>query len=128
MVFQGGNRGRQEQPFPFYLRGAGGIIFSDIIGTRFQVEETLSSGIPCVVINNYVEDLPVSCIAIDNAGGAENAVNYLISLGHKNIAHITGDVSTQAAAKRLEGYQQALKPIVSIVELPSGVSFFNHYR
>lgn len=91
------------------LRGVGGVIFSDIIGTRFQIEEALASGIPCVVINNYVEDLPVSCIAIDNAGGAENAVNYLISLGHKRIAHITGDVFTQAAAKRLEGYQQALK-------------------
>jgi LacI family transcriptional regulator len=91
------------------LRGVGGVIFSDIIGTRFQVEEALNSGLPCVVINNYVSDLPVSCIAIDNAGGAENAVNYLISLGHKKIAHITGDISTQAAAKRLEGYQQALK-------------------
>ena len=45
----------------------------------------------------------------DNAGGAENAVNYLIELGHKKIAHITGDVMTQAAAKRLEGYQRALE-------------------
>ena len=48
-------------------------------------------------------------MAIDNAGGAENAVNYLVSLGHKKIAHITGDVTTQAAALRLEGYIQALK-------------------
>lgn len=94
---------------PLNLRGVGGIIFSDIIGTRFQVEEAISSGIPCVVINNYVQDLPVSCIAVDNAGGAESAVNYLISLGHKKIAHISGDVTTQAAARRLEGYQQALK-------------------
>jgi LacI family transcriptional regulator len=61
-----------------------------------------------MVINNYVEDLEVSCIAIDNVKGAEEAVNYLISLGHKKIAHITGDLSTQAAAWRLKGYQQAL--------------------
>lgn len=94
---------------PLNLRGVGGLIFSDIIGTRFQVEEALKAGVPCVVINNYVEDLAVSCIAVDNSGGAKSAVNYLISLGHKKIAHISGDVSTQAAAKRLEGYTEALK-------------------
>ena len=86
------------------LRGVGGLIFSDIIGTRFQIEEALKLGLPCTVINNYVSDLPVSCISVDNSGGARQAVNYLVSLGHKKIAHISGDVSTQAAAKRLEGF------------------------
>jgi LacI family transcriptional regulator len=94
---------------PLNLKGVGGLMFSDIIGTRYQVEEAINSGTPTVVINNYVKDLPVSCVAIDNAGGAENAVNYLVSLGHKKIAHISGDVATQAAALRLEGYIQALK-------------------
>ena len=94
---------------PLSLRGVGGIIFSDIIGNRAQLEDSLSKAIPCVVINYYVDDLEVSCIAIDNAGGAESAVNYLIGLGHKKIAHITGDVMTQAAAMRLKGYKQALE-------------------
>lgn len=94
---------------PLSLRGVGGIIFSDIIGNRAQLEDSLARGIPSVVINYYVDDLEVSCIAIDNAGGAESAVNYLIQLGHKKIAHITGDVMTQAAAKRLEGYKRALE-------------------
>jgi DNA-binding LacI/PurR family transcriptional regulator len=80
---------------PLSLRGVGGIIFSDIIGNRAQLEDSLAKGIPC--------------IAIDNAGGAQNAVNYLIQLGHRKIAHITGDVMTQAAAKRLEGYKGALE-------------------
>lgn len=94
---------------PLALRGVGGVIFSDIIGNRAQLEDSLAKGIPSVVINYYVDDLDVSCIAIDNAGGAENAVNYLVELGHRKIAHITGDVMTQAAAKRLEGYKRALE-------------------
>ncbi|MFH0855273.1 MAG: LacI family DNA-binding transcriptional regulator [Candidatus Omnitrophota bacterium] len=94
---------------PLNLRGVGGAIFSDIIGTRAQVEEALNLGLPCVVINNYVEDLAVSCIAIDNFGGAKRAVDYLISLGHKKIGHISGDLATQAAVKRMEGYSAALK-------------------
>jgi DNA-binding LacI/PurR family transcriptional regulator len=91
------------------LRGVGGIIFADIIGNRQQLEEVLEQNIPCVVINNYIEDAQVNCIAIDNIGGAEAAVNYLVSLGHKRIAHISGDLVTQAAAQRLEGYKRALK-------------------
>lgn len=91
------------------LRGVGGVIFADIIGNRHQLEDTLANATPCVVINNYVQDLEVSCIAIDNAGGAFMAVNYLISLGHRKIAHIAGDLVTQAAAERFEGYKLALK-------------------
>ena len=94
---------------PLSLRGVGGMIFSDIIGNRTQLEDSLAKGIPTVVINYYVEDMEVSCIAVDNSGGAENAVNYLFELGHRKIAHITGDVMTQAAAKRLEGYKRALE-------------------
>ncbi|MBP7216118.1 MAG: LacI family DNA-binding transcriptional regulator [Candidatus Omnitrophica bacterium] len=90
------------------LKGAGGIIFADLIGNTAQLEAALEAHIPCVLINNYVENLAVSCIAVDNAQGARDAVSYLISLGHTKIAHITGDTITQAAAKRLEGYKQAL--------------------
>jgi len=90
------------------LSGLGGVIFADIIKNRQQVEEALAEGIPTIVINNLVEDLNVNCIAIDNIGGAQNAVNYLIGLGHRNIAHISGELFTQAAAHRLEGYKRAL--------------------
>lgn len=91
------------------LRGVGGIIFADIIGNREKVEEAVASKTPCIVINNYIEDIDVNCIAIDNIGGAETAVDYLVSLGHKKIAHISGDLITQAAAHRLQGYKQALE-------------------
>jgi len=91
------------------LKGAGGIIFADIIGNRGQLEDALTGGIPCIVINNCVDDLGVSCVAVDNTGGAESAVNYLVSLGHRKIAHISGDLVTQAAAQRLEGYKLALE-------------------
>jgi len=110
---------------PLSLRGVGGMIFSDIIGNRVQLEESLAKGIPTVVINYYVEDLDVSCIAVDNCGGAENAVNYLIELGHRKIAHITGDVMTQAAAKRLEGYKRALEK--NSIELREDYIFHTDY-
>lgn len=87
---------------------SGGVVFADIIGNRKQFDEAYKSNMPCVVINNYVEDADVNCVAIDNLKGAKDAVSYLINLGHRKIGHITGDVITQAAALRLEGYKQAL--------------------
>lgn len=92
----------------FNSKSAAGIIFADIIGNRSQLEWVLKEKIPCVVINNFVKDLEVSCIAVDNLKGAIDAVNYLIGLGHKRIAHIAGDVVSQAASLRLEGYRKVL--------------------
>jgi len=94
---------------PLNLRGVGGIIFADIIGNRKQLESAFLSKLPLIVINNRVEDMDVNWIAVDNAGGAESAVEYLISLGHKKIGHIAGDLITQAAQERFEGYKKALK-------------------
>jgi LacI family transcriptional regulator len=91
------------------LKSIGGVIFADIVGNRKQLEYVLEEDIPCVVINNLVEDLNVNCIAIDNVKGAFEATDYLIKLGHRRIAHITGDLITQAAVQRLEGYQRALE-------------------
>ena len=98
-----------DQRSVFNMKSVGGIIFADIIANRPQLEEAMALGIPSIVINNYVEDADVNCIAVDNRGGAENAVNYLIGLGHRKIAHISGDVITQAARDRLEGYKKALE-------------------
>ena len=89
-------------------KSAAGIIFADIIANRAQLEWALKENIPTVVVNNLVEDLDVSCIAIDNLHGAFDAVNYFISLGHRRIAHIAGDLISQAASMRLEGYRRAL--------------------
>ncbi len=90
-------------------KSVAGIIFADIISNRAQLERALEAGIPAVVINNFVEDLDVSCVAVDNFKGAFEAVSYMARLGHKRIAHIAGDCITQAARLRLEGYRQALK-------------------
>ena len=91
------------------LSAVGGVIFADIIGNREQLKQVLGNDLPCVVMNNKIDDLDVSYIAIDNFKAAEEATDYLISLGHKRIAFITGELLTQAATQRLEGYKAGLK-------------------
>ena len=91
------------------LSSLSGIIFADVIGNRKHLESILAMNVPCVVINNIVEDLDIDCIAIDNKRAGKEATEYLINSGHKKIAHITGDLNTQAAKLRLEGYRGAFK-------------------
>ena len=94
----------------------GGIIFADIIENKKQVEAAIESGMPCMVINNVVDDLDTNFIAIDNEEGGKVAADYLVSLGHTRIATITGNIQTQAGAQRLEGFKRFL--LKSKIEFP----------
>ena len=87
----------------------GGVIFADIIENKKQIIAALEEGIPCMVINNIVGDLDINYIAVDNVKGAKIATDYLLSLGHKNIAIISGNVNIQSGAHRLEGFLQTFK-------------------
>lgn len=106
---------------------AAGIIFADIIANRAQLEWAVKENIPTVVVNNLVDDLAVSCVTIDNRQGAFDAVNYFISLGHRRIAHIAGDLISQAASLRLEGYRRALAEN-KLKEIPEYIVRTNYSR
>ncbi|MDD3374289.1 MAG: LacI family DNA-binding transcriptional regulator [Candidatus Omnitrophica bacterium] len=94
---------------PLNTNNVGGVIFADIIENRKQIEATLAEGIPCMVINNMVEDLDINFIAVDNVKGAQSAIEYLVSLGHQKIATVAGSLQTQSGLHRLQGYKNALK-------------------
>ena len=87
----------------------GGIIFADIIENRREVEAALELRMPCIVINNVVKDLDVNYIGVDNMLGGKIATEYLIHLGHKRIATVTGNLQTQAGFQRLKGFKEALE-------------------
>ena len=86
-----------------------GLLFADIDGNEEQLDAVLNQQLPCVVMNHYLEELPVSCVAINNRAAAEQAVNYLIRLGHREIATITGHLRTPVGIERLDGYLRAMK-------------------
>ncbi len=94
---------------PLRSNFAGGLIFADIIENLPQVETAVHENTPCLVINHIVKDLDVSYIAVDNVKGGFTATEYLINLGHKRIATVTGNMQTQAGIDRFEGFQKALK-------------------
>lgn len=84
-----------------------GIIFADIDQDRASLKKVISSNKPCVVLNNSFLE-PINCISIDNYKATRRVMDYLISLGHKRIATICGDLNTEAGKERLKGYSDAL--------------------
>jgi LacI family transcriptional regulator len=56
--------------------------------------------------------LPAGCqgpaVLTDNTEGASEATRYLIQLGHRQIAIITGPLTISSAAERFEGFRNAM--------------------
>ena len=52
------------------------------------------------------EDAPM--VMVTNRKGVQEAVRYLLALGHKQIGFITGEMSMASARERLQGYKDGL--------------------
>lgn len=66
-------------------------------------------GLHAVIVDSFNEIDQFSTVSIDNFQAACTAVEYLISLGHKRIACITGPIGPKTTENRLNGYKASLK-------------------
>ncbi|MDN5203627.1 LacI family DNA-binding transcriptional regulator [Fulvivirgaceae bacterium BMA10] len=71
--------------------------------------EVYERGIPMVFFDRICEELDTHRIVVDDKEGAFKAVEHLISIGCKRIAHIEGPRNLVICQQRLEGYKQALE-------------------
>lgn len=97
----------------FYNKTISGGIFIGGNNNEPDISEIIEEGYKVAVIEQDIRDEQDTfnkCIVInsDSFGGAYEATSYLIKLGHKEIAHIAGDMGHRTAILRLEGYKKAL--------------------
>lgn len=71
------------------------------------IQELIHSDIPTVLFDMPNQD--TNCVISDHYKGAYEAVEYLYSLGHRNIGHIYGTELTYAGAERQRGFIDAMK-------------------
>jgi LacI family transcriptional regulator len=89
--------------------GISGLIVSPARGTEAaDFKPLVASGIPVVVVVRNIHGAKVSSLMTDNQGGASDAVEHLISLGHRRIAFLGGFADTAVFQERLSGYRDAL--------------------
>lgn len=86
-----------------------------IIGGQIDEEviRTVANRLPVLVVARELTTLPQHCIYVDNYEAAYRLTQYLIDLGHRDIAHITAVLGYEKhitdITKRYRAYRQAMQ-------------------
>ena len=100
----------QQEMYHHFLHNSylDGVLVASASLKNPVIPSLLRDGIPFISVGRHPDDR-VHYVDVDNVGGARMAVEYLIRLGHRRIATITGPLDTMPGQDRLEGYRQTLE-------------------
>ena len=87
---------------------AGVVLWHEGGPANVDLIQAMQAEMPIVAIDRRVPGVTLDFVGTDNLQGAYEATQHLIAQGHTRIAHLTRMETTEAAADRLRGYQQAL--------------------
>jgi LacI family transcriptional regulator len=74
-----------------------------------RLDELQQRGFPIVPINRPLsDDSALSAVWFDHEGGAYQATQHLIELGHRKIMHVTGPADRLTAIDRRRGFERAM--------------------
>jgi LacI family transcriptional regulator len=86
-----------------------GVLIASMLVNDPVVEALSKSKKAFILVGRHPTDNAISYIDVDNHNGAREMVAYLLRLGRRRIATITGPRNMIAGADRLEGYLEALR-------------------
>jgi LacI family transcriptional regulator/LacI family repressor for deo operon, udp, cdd, tsx, nupC, and nupG len=85
-----------------------GYIVAPSHGKDQHVESLVEEGFSLVCVDRGLTNVDVDVVMVDNRKGAFEATEHLIKVGHKRIAHITGNPTIPTTHDRILGYEAAL--------------------
>lgn len=85
-----------------------GLIVASSTLDGAHLREAQARGVRLVLIDSAVPDIAADSVTIDNAGGARQATEHLLALGHHRIGFVSGPLSADFDIQRLGGYRDAL--------------------
>jgi LacI family transcriptional regulator len=86
-----------------------GIVVTGRRADRRQPLQISDPNIPLLYVYAQSEEPNSFCLVPDDEGGAVLAIEHLIALGRKRIAHVTGPERFEAVRLRKNGYRKTLK-------------------
>jgi len=87
-----------------------GILMNSVADlSRKQQDQLAASGVPIVLLNRSTATKSFSTVCADNEAGGAMAAQYLLRLGHENIAHLTGPRRHGNLTDRARGFLRFLK-------------------
>ncbi|RUT47160.1 LacI family transcriptional regulator [Paenibacillus anaericanus] len=102
---------KKQRHVAFLTKGrADGVLIYGSLVTDDEIIMNLSqSNFPTTLIENDLDSVNANKVVMDNVDGAYRATQYLIGLGHRRIAHVTGNINLKITLERLNGYMRALQ-------------------
>jgi LacI family transcriptional regulator len=91
-----------------YSRRVDGVLIAPT-DFRSVTERPLRKDFPLVYVDRIPPGFSGAAVVTDNLGAAYEATQYLISLGHRRLAIITGPLNISSGRDRLEGFRRALQ-------------------
>ncbi|HUX12089.1 MAG TPA: LacI family DNA-binding transcriptional regulator [Spirochaetia bacterium] len=91
------------------LNRLSGIIWLEPVFNDHYYQVVSNHNIPCVVVNSCEPGVPVDVVECNSLKAARTATEYLLGLGHRDIAFIGGQLSYTNILDRLKGYRAALE-------------------
>jgi LacI family transcriptional regulator len=73
------------------------------------IRELLDGGMPVVLVNRSIEHPAVSSVTVDDRRGIELAVEHLVKLGHRRIAHVAGPQHLSTGLARYDAFLSSLR-------------------
>jgi LacI family transcriptional regulator len=101
--------GRSDELVPEIQAGAvdGVIMASTTLGARMPAQ-LVANGMPLILLNRVMDDLPVDRVTADNLAGASQVAEALVALGHRRIGMISGPQDTSTGRDRTRGFVEGL--------------------
>ena len=85
-----------------------GIVFVSTGNDPEAIDKLNRGTTPCVLVDRDIDSLAVDRVLSDNLAGAYEATRYLLELGHRRVACISGPQGLASTTDRLRGYQRAM--------------------
>jgi LacI family transcriptional regulator len=85
-----------------------GLILATVSQDDKLVAYCIERGIPVVLVNRAEATDRVSSVVSDDEMGMRLAVDHLVGIGHRRIAHVAGALTTSTGALRREGFLKAM--------------------
>ena len=85
-----------------------GIIVTDALLSEGATRKLKRSGIVSILFNRYAEGLNSSAVYCDNYLAAQQIATYLVEMGHRTFAFISGPRNTSTTVDRLKGFREVL--------------------
>lgn len=110
IVYAGGHSGPEKAGWERrHLSRLGGTLTDGIVLVTPEVLDVdLDTLTPVVAVDPHVGASSFPTVASDSLSGAVAATEYLVSLGHRRIGHLSGRPDLRSSELREKGYRQAL--------------------